>query len=186
MNSMPYSGLIASSTWGSSRMCSTPATAIDRNQITMIGPNIAATFAVPRLCAANSTMRITTVSGATYSLNDGLASVSPSTADSTEIAGVITESPRNIDAPMTPTIKTNAVRRPSARLASAVSDNVPPSPLLSARNRISTYLNVTVTIKAHRMRDNTPNTVSRVTMPLTLVALAASRNAYNGLVPISP
>ena len=37
--------------------------------------------------------------------------LSPSTAERTEIAGVMTESPRNIEAPITPTMKTKAVRR---------------------------------------------------------------------------
>ena len=46
-------------------MCSAPAIAIATNQTTMIGPNIAATLAVPRLCAANRPIRMTTVSGAT-------------------------------------------------------------------------------------------------------------------------
>ena len=41
---------------------------------------------------------------------------------------------------MTPSRNTSVVRRPSARVASAVSDSVPPSPLLSARSRMSTYL----------------------------------------------
>ena len=67
-----------------------------------MGPNIAATLAVPRLWAANKAIRMMTVSGTTKSLNAGLASLSPSTADNTEIAGVITESPRNIEAPITP------------------------------------------------------------------------------------
>src|SRR6185503_7911271 len=122
--------------------------AIEINQMTMMGPNIAATLAVPRLCAANKAIRIITVNGTTKSPNAGLASLSPSTADSTEIAGVITESPRNIEAPITPRIKTRAVRRPSARVASAVSDRVPPSPLLSARSRRSTYFSVTVMMSA--------------------------------------
>ena len=59
-------------------------------------------MAVPRLCAANKAIRIVTVSGATYSPMVGFASLSPSTDESTEIAGVITLSPRNIEAPMTP------------------------------------------------------------------------------------
>ena len=37
--------------------------------MTMMGPNIAATLAVPRLCAANRAIRITTVNGTTKSLN---------------------------------------------------------------------------------------------------------------------
>ena len=78
---------------------------------------------------------------------------------------MITESPRNIAAPITPSSSTSGVRRPSARVASAVSESVPPSPLLSARSRISTYLIVTTTISAHRIIDSTPSTVSRVTGP---------------------
>ncbi len=50
--------------------------------------------------------------------------------------------------------------RPTARLASAVRESVPPSPLLSARNRISTYLIVTVIISAHRIIDRTPSTAT--------------------------
>ena len=106
-----------------------------------------------------------------------MASLSPSTAESTEIAGVITESPRNIEAPITPTMKMKAVRRPSARVASAVSESVPPSPLLSARSRISTYFSVTVMMSAHRISDSTPSTTPRVTAWPSLAAMAASRNA---------
>ena len=43
---------------GSSRMCIAPAIAIATNQTTMTGPNKAATLAVPRRCAANSTIRM--------------------------------------------------------------------------------------------------------------------------------
>ncbi len=78
---------------------------------------------------------------------------------------------------MMPTMKTKAVRRPSARLASAVSESVPPSPLLSARSRMSTYLAVTVMISAHRISDSTPSTMPRVTAWLSLAAIAASRKA---------
>ena len=154
-----------------------PEIAIETNQTTMTGPNMAATLAVPRLCAANRPIRMPTAIGATYSLKAGVASFRPSTAESTEIAGVITLSPRNIEAPMTPTMKTKAVRRPSARLASAVSESVPPSPLLSARSRISTYLAVTTMISAHRMSDSTPNTMPRLTGWSWLAAIAASRKA---------
>ena len=145
----------------------------------MIGPNRLATPAVPRRCAANNPIRITMVNGTTKCPNAGLASLRPSTAESTEIAGVITESPRNIEAPMTPSRNTSAVRRPSARVASAVSESVPPSPLLSARSRTSTYLIVTTTISAHRISESTPSTISRVIGPdaPAAAAAAASRKA---------
>ena len=100
-----------------------------------------------------------------------MTSFRPSTADSTEIAGVMKESPRNIAAPIMPSTNTNVVRRPSARVASAVSDSVPPSPLLSARSRISTYLSVTTVISDHRIIDSTPSTISRVSGPLPCAAV---------------
>ena len=48
--------------------------------------------------------------------------------------------------------------RPSARGASAISASVPPSPLLSARSRMSTYLRVTMTISAQMISDRMPST----------------------------
>src|ERR1700675_2345054 len=47
---------------------------------------------------------------------------------------------------------------PTARCASAINARVPPSPLLSARSRITTYFSVTTTISAHRINDTTPST----------------------------
>ena len=67
---------------------------------------------------------------------------------------------------------------PSARCASAISASVPPSPLLSARSRITTYLSVTTTISAHRISDSTPSTASRVGAPSApTAATTASRSA---------
>ena len=48
--------------------------------------------------------------------------------------------------------------RPTARCASAISASVPPSPLLSARSRITTYLTVTMRISAQMISDSTPRT----------------------------
>ncbi len=106
-----------------------------------------------------------------------MASLRPSTADNTEIAGVITASPRNMEAPTTPSRNTSVVRRPSARVANAVKESVPPSPLLSARSSNSTYLITTTMISAHRISDSTPSTMSRVTGPDSAAAFTASRNA---------
>ena len=75
-------------------MCTTPAAAITRNQTVMIGPNKAATRAVPRDCTANSTNEDD--DGHRHDDSGRMpasTSFRPSTADSTEIAGVITESP---------------------------------------------------------------------------------------------
>ena len=63
------------------------------NQISVTGPKKAATLAVPRDCTANSTIRITTVSGTTKSSNAGVATFKPSIAESTDSAGVMMASP---------------------------------------------------------------------------------------------
>jgi len=147
------------------------------NQITITGAKKLATRAVPRLCPANKPSRMAMVRGTTECSNAGVTSVSPSTADNTEIAGVMTASPKNMEAPTTPSRKTSAVRRPNARVASAVNDSVPPSPLLSARSSRSTYLIATTTISAHRISESTPSTMSRVTGPDSTAATTATRNA---------
>jgi len=107
----------------------------------------------------------------------GVTSVKPSTADNTEIAGVMTASPKNMEAPTTPSRNTSAVRRPNARVASAVKERVPPSPLLSARNNRSTYLIATTTINAHTISESTPSTMSRLTGRDSTAATTATRNA---------
>ena len=71
----------------------TPRIAIVRNHTTMIGPKTAPTLLVPRLCTMNSPIRITTVIGTMYGSKTCVATLNPSTALSTEIAGVIMPSP---------------------------------------------------------------------------------------------
>ena len=63
------------------------------NQMHITGPKNAATRAVPRDWAANSTSKISTVSGTTYGSNAAVTSLMPSMAESTDSAGVITASP---------------------------------------------------------------------------------------------
>ena len=67
--------------------------------------------------------------------------------------------------------------RPSARCASAIRVSVPPSPLLSARSRSSTYFSVTMMMSAQKISDSTPSTAARVTSPPLVAATMASRNA---------
>ena len=55
-----------------------------------------------------------------------------------------------------PSASTTGARRPSARKARAVRASVPPSPLLSARNRINTYFSVTTKISDQKISDSTP------------------------------
>ena len=72
----------------------------------------------------------------------------PSTADKTEIAGVITLSPRNMAAPnIATTVKTPRVRAFRVlRRSSPNRANSPPSPRLSARIRNRTYSTVTTSV----------------------------------------
>ena len=63
------------------------------NQTRVIGPNQAATLPVPCRCAANSRNRMAVVITMTKGSSAGVTSLSPSTADSTEMAGVIRASP---------------------------------------------------------------------------------------------
>ncbi len=56
--------------------------------------------------------------GTIHLSNDGSTTFKPSTADSTEIAGVIMLSPKNSEAPKIPSpARSNAVRRPSGSRA---------------------------------------------------------------------
>ena len=59
----------------------------------MTGPNILPTAAVPRDCTMKSPNSTTSESGTMYGVKTGVASLSPSTAPSTVMAGVIMPSP---------------------------------------------------------------------------------------------
>ena len=78
---------------GSSAICISPVTASTANHNSITGPNSAPTAAVPRRCITNSASSTTTDSGTTNGLSTGVTVSRPSTAPSTEIAGVITLSP---------------------------------------------------------------------------------------------
>ena len=89
----------------------------------------------------------------------GAATSSPSTADSTEIAGVMTPSPKKIAVPKMPTSirrRRNAGRSRTAVEASASIAIRPPSPLLSARRISTTYLTLTTTVSVQKIIDSTP------------------------------
>src|SRR4030088_1584425 len=96
------------------------------------------------------------------------------------------ESPMNIEPPTTPSASNGQLLRPSARCPSAISESVPPSPLLSARSSSSTYLAVTTIKSAHRISDRTPSTMIRLTGSPCAAPATASRHAYNGEVPMPP
>ena len=64
-----------------------------RNHTTMIGPKTMPIPAVPRRWTRKSSTRMTHVIGTTQLANDGEIPFKPSTALSTEMAGVTTPSP---------------------------------------------------------------------------------------------
>ena len=63
------------------------------NQSSITGPKSRPTKLVPKRWMENSASTISSDSGTTQKLSEGATSSSPSTAPSTEIAGVITLSP---------------------------------------------------------------------------------------------
>ena len=162
---------------GCAAILTSPPTARITNQIRMIGPNADAMRAVPWLCTANSPIRIARLMISTNGSNIGVTRLRPSTAESTEIAGVIIASPKNSAAPAMPSSGMRRPRSPTACCASAIRLNVPPSPWLSARSMISTYFNVTITTKAHSISEITPNTMSAVSVPPPRAAVRDSLTA---------
>ncbi|MCU1699821.1 MAG: hypothetical protein JWR34_5884 [Mycobacterium sp.] len=136
MNFTAYSGESAASICGWSAMPFTPLAPIATNQPIITGPKRRPTAPVPRRCTANSATMMLTVIGTIQPRSPGSITFMPSTADNTEIAGVIMLSPLNNAAPNTPSVaSTTAVRplRAPHRRTSAMSAMMPPSPSLSAR-----------------------------------------------------
>ena len=78
---------------GCSATCATPATASTPNHNPMTGPKNLPTAPVPKRWMTNNAVRIVSAIGTTSESSDGETTSSPSTADSTEIAGVIMPSP---------------------------------------------------------------------------------------------
>ncbi len=70
-----------------------PSRAILKNHTNVTGPKIFPTPEVPWYCTANRIVRINTVIGIIYGSKKGVATFNPSTALSTEMAGVIIPSP---------------------------------------------------------------------------------------------
>jgi hypothetical protein len=123
-------------------MPATPHAAMARNQTIITGPKIRPTAAVPLRCTAKSNTMMIAVTGMINTSSDGLRTLSPSTADSTEIAGVIMLSPKNSAAPKMPTAASLVAHRPPPplphRRSSVISAMMPPSPWLSTRMAKST------------------------------------------------
>jgi hypothetical protein len=90
----------------------------------------------------------------------GLTTSSPSTADKTEIAGVIIASPKNSAAPKAPTatraaLDANEPLSPT-RLTKAIRAMIPPSPSLSARMTKATYFTDTTSVIDQKTIEITP------------------------------
>ena len=86
------------------------------NHTIITGPKNRPTVAVPCRCTANRPTMITAVIGTIHSASRGSTILRPSTADSTEIAGVIMLSPKNSAAPRIPSA---AKPRPPGAAAAA-------------------------------------------------------------------
>ncbi len=115
----------------------TPRTASSRNHTTITGPKTPPTRPVPRLWKANRPTRMAMAIGMIQASSAGAATFRPSTALSTEMAGVMVPSPYSSAAPKRPsTTSSRRGRPPSSSRAGwirAINARMPPSPLLSAR-----------------------------------------------------
>ncbi len=157
------------------------------NQMNTMGPNRRPIFPVPRLCARKSPIKITMQIGSTRGPKRGSSTFKPSTAESTETAGVSMPSPKKRARPITANTEIADLSprgNRGERCASAANASTPPSPLLSARKIKTTYFIVTMTISDHRISEMAPITATRIGRPP--VASTDWRTAYSGLVPISP
>ena len=92
----------------------------------------------------------------------------PSTALNTDMAGVIMASPKNRDAPASPTIRSPACNLPATGRAKDRSAIVPPSPALSAFMTKTTYLIATTSTIAQKTSESTPKTAASEGPPAAL------------------
>src|SRR6266568_5836492 len=161
---MAYVGDSALSICGWAATPAAPITPIAVNHTLMTGPNIRPTAPVPSRCTRNRPTMIAAVIGTTRPATDGAATLTPSTDDRTDMAGVITLSPKNSEAPKTPsTASTTLVRRPpgTPRLRIKVmSAMIPPSPSLSARITSKTYVTVTMIVTDQKISEMIPKMLS--------------------------
>ena len=102
----------------------------------------------------------------------------PSTAEVTEIGGVIIPSAINA-AP--PSMAGNTSHL-FCLLTNAYKEKIPPSPLLSAFSVSITYLIVVWRVSVQIMQDNPP----KINSSLTTFPLMIAFNTYRGEVPMSP
>ena len=101
-----HQGFNAFNTSGAASRFQIPIAASDTNHSNITGPKTLPTRSVPNRCAANSTTITITVIGTMKCSRPGAATSRPSTAPSTVMAGVMTPSPKNRDAPKIPRMPT--------------------------------------------------------------------------------
>ena len=166
-NLMPYTGFRASNTDQSLERFVTPTMARKPNQTSTIEPNTLPMLSVPRDCTEKRITMITTViirvrlGFSSNNPSNGGRVCKPSTAELMETAGVSTESARNAAPPSMAGIASHA---PYLRI-NEYSAKMPPSPLLSMRMAMSTYLTVVISVIDQKTSDSMPSTASRSTLP---------------------
>ena len=144
-------------------MATTPTIARNANQTITTEPKTLPIDSVPRDCTANRITMITAVIiivRSLFSVNrcSNAGSVfRPSTADEIDTAGVSTESARNAAPPSMAGMTSHA---PYLRI-NEYRAKMPPSPLLSMRMAISTYLTVVISVIDQNTSDSMPSTASR-------------------------
>ena len=189
-NAMPIKGFIAAKMPGALTTSANPMSPRERNHTSITGPNTLPMTAVPNRSTANNPVISASEITTTYLSKSGESTFKPSTALRTEMAGVIMLSPKNSAAPKAPAIVTGQRKAESffrCCKTSAVSAKIPPSPRLSARMMMNTYLIVTTKIKAQVMSDKIPNTACMISgPPLAPAASTDTFSAYKGEVPMSP
>ncbi len=126
------------------------------NHTRIIGPNSQPTAPVPCRWIANNPTRIPSEIGTTRCERPGAATFNPSTAEVTEIAGVIMPSPKNRPAPKIPNVTRIAVRPTPRRWIRAASAITPPSPRLWARITKHAYLIDTTIKSAQKISETIP------------------------------
>jgi hypothetical protein len=130
-------------------------------------------------------VKIQTVTGTTQLSNEGATTLSHSTAESTEIAGVIMPSPKRspVANKRRKDIKRNFLSFfVCKRFRSAKG---PPSPLLSARRTKTIYLIQMMITNIQKIRLETPTIFFSVSAKCACQKNTSLR-AYKGDVPISP
>jgi hypothetical protein len=98
-----------------------------------------------------------------YGAKVGIGVLMPSSALNTEMAGVMAPSPYSNAAPRIPMATTPA--RPCAMPSSDINARIPPSPSLSARMTIATYLTDVVMISVQTISDSMPRAAAGVASP---------------------